>query len=164
LNYIEIYYHYNEVYYKYTQMHWKYIQILWCLLKYIYLPLRIHSYILIYILLPSKYITMPSKSLHTFDLYHNTIIKLQYPSIYIHICWNCLQIFLFCTFLFCHYTISPKLSWRLIILPRCHALGMTSLLESKNQAYSTNPIHLITSPARKGSNSVEKLRFRVEKF
>jgi hypothetical protein len=66
LNYIEIYYQYNEVYYKYTQMHWKYIQILWCLLKYIYLPLRMHSYILIYILIPSKYITMPSKILTYF--------------------------------------------------------------------------------------------------
>jgi hypothetical protein len=39
-----------------------------------------------------------------------------------------------------HY--SPKLSWHLIILPRCYALAMTFLSESKNQAYSTNFIHL----------------------
>jgi hypothetical protein len=130
-------------------------------IKNAFLYFNIHTYtfqihtkihILIYILIPSRYIPsryLPDtyqclpKSLHTFDIYYNTIIILQYPSIYIHIRWNCLQIFIFRTFLSCHYTISPKLSWRLIILPRCHALAMTSLLESKNQEYSMNPIHLI---------------------
>jgi hypothetical protein len=35
-------------------------------LKYIYLPLKIHSYILTYIKIPSKYIVKPS--LHTFGV------------------------------------------------------------------------------------------------
>jgi hypothetical protein len=57
LNYIGIYYQYNEVHYKYTQMYWKKIQILWCFFKYIYLSLKIHSYVLIYIHIPSKNLT-----------------------------------------------------------------------------------------------------------
>jgi hypothetical protein len=44
----------------------KNIQILWCFFKYIYLPLKIYSYILIYIKIPSKYIAMPS--LHNFGV------------------------------------------------------------------------------------------------
>jgi hypothetical protein len=94
----------------------------------------------LYICIPSKYILIPFKSLTNS---YNTITILQYTSIYIHIRWNYLKTSLFRTFLSCYHTISPKLSWRLIILPRCHALAMTSLLESKNQTYSKNPIHLI---------------------
>jgi hypothetical protein len=35
-------------------------------LKYIYLSLKVHSYVLIYIHIPSKYITIPSKNLTYF--------------------------------------------------------------------------------------------------
>jgi hypothetical protein len=101
LNYIEIHYQYNEVYYKYTQMHWKKIQILWCLSKYIFLPFKIHSYVLIHIRIPSKYITIPSKNLTYF--WH--ILQLLYPSIYFHTRWNWFKTSVFCTSLFCHYTI-----------------------------------------------------------
>jgi hypothetical protein len=74
LNYFGIHYQYDKVYYKYTQMHWKKIQILRCLFKYIYLSLKIHCYILIYICVPSKYIIEPSKNLTYF--WH--ILQYQY--------------------------------------------------------------------------------------
>jgi hypothetical protein len=90
---------------------------------------------------------------YTFQIHNSTFQKsyilltyittLQYTSIYIHIRWNCLKTSLFCILLSCYYTNFPKLSWRLIIPPRCRWHAMTFLLESKNQAYSTNPIHLI---------------------
>jgi hypothetical protein len=72
LNYIGIHYQYDEVHHKYIQMHWKKIQIHWCLLKYIYLSLKIHYYVLIYIRVPSKYV--PSKNLTYF--WH--ILQYQY--------------------------------------------------------------------------------------
>jgi hypothetical protein len=87
LNCIGIHYQYDEVYYKYIQMHWKKIQILWCFFKYIYLSLKIHCYVLIYIRLPSKYIIVPSKNL-TYFLTYITIPLLYsnilpYTSIYV---------------------------------------------------------------------------------
>jgi phage shock protein PspC (stress-responsive transcriptional regulator) len=66
LNYVVMHYQYDEEHDKYTQMHWKKIQILWCLLKYIYLSLKIHCYIWIYIHIPSKYVIVPSKNLTYF--------------------------------------------------------------------------------------------------
>jgi hypothetical protein len=73
------------------------IQIFWCFLKYIYLPLKIHSYVLIYICIPSKYIILPSKNL-TYFLhvlqYH------YYTPISFHICWNCPKTSIFYTFCF----------------------------------------------------------------
>jgi hypothetical protein len=51
--------------------------------NYFDLPLKIHSYVLVYICIPSKYITLPFKTIHTFDIYYNTITTLQYPSIYV---------------------------------------------------------------------------------
>jgi hypothetical protein len=87
-----------------------------------------------YILL--TYITIPllySNILPYTSIYIETILKPPYSAFFS----------LFCIFLSCYYTNFPKLSWRLIIPPRCRWLAMTSLLESKNQAYSTNSIHLI---------------------
>jgi hypothetical protein len=66
LNYIEIYYQYNEVHYKYTQMYGEKNLNTLGSLKYIYLPLKIQSYVLLYIHIPSKYITVPSKNLTYF--------------------------------------------------------------------------------------------------
>jgi hypothetical protein len=135
LNFIEIYYQYNEVYYKYTQMHWKYIQILWCLFKYIYLLLRIHSYILICILIPSKYITTPSKILtyfwHILQYHYYTPISFHihpYTSIYVEIVFKSLYSAPFClvTTLFlqnCHgaslfYQDDMHLPWHLCWNPK----------------------------------------------
>jgi hypothetical protein len=104
LNYIRINYQYDEVHYKYIQMHWKNIQILWCLLKYIYLSLKLHCYVLIYIRVPSKYIIELSKNL-TYFWY---ILKYQYYtpiSFHIHL-----------------YTL--KLSWDLSI-PHTFVLSLT---------------------------------------
>jgi hypothetical protein len=143
LRYIEIHYQYNEVYYKCTQMHWKKIQLLWCLLKYIYLPLIIHSYILIYIKLPSKYITLLPKTLHTSDTYYNTITIFQYPSIYFHVCWNCLETSLFRTSLSYHYPIFQNCLGASLFSQNVVALAITYLLESKNEVYSMNPIILL---------------------
>jgi hypothetical protein len=107
------YYQYNEVHYKYIQMHWKNIQILCCLLKYIYLPLKIHSYVLIYIHIPSKYITVPSKyiivpSKNLTNFWH--ILQYHYYTpISFHIHWNCLETSLFSTYVMVpHY--STKMS------------------------------------------------------
>jgi hypothetical protein len=136
LKYIEMYYKCIELNWNtlsiwwstLTQMHWKKIQILWCLFKYIYLSLKIHCYVLIYIRIPSKYIVV-IKTLHTFDIYYNTITILQYTSIYVHIRWNCLKTSLFHIFSSCYYTNFSKLSWRLIIPPRCRWHAMKFLLE-----------------------------------
>jgi hypothetical protein len=87
---IKIHYQYNEAHYKYTQMHWKNIQMLWCLLKYIYLPLKIHSYVLMY----------------TFQIHYNTFQKPYILLTYI-------------TIPLLYYSILPctlKLSWDLSIL------------------------------------------------
>jgi hypothetical protein len=114
---IKIHYQYNEAHYKYTQMHWKNIQMLWCLLKYIYLPLKIHSYVLMYtfqihyntfqkpyILL--TYITIPL-------LYSNILPYIPYT---FQLSWNLSIPHL--VVLSLHYF--SKLSWHLIILPNCH--------------------------------------------
>jgi hypothetical protein len=125
--YIEIYYQDNEIHYRYIQMHWKNVQILWCFKKYIYLRLKIHYYVLIYILIPSKYIIVPSKKL-TYFLH---ILQYHYYTpISFHIRWNYHKTYLFRMFILSlNYFL--KLSWRLIILPKCRTLAMTYLLESK---------------------------------
>jgi hypothetical protein len=140
-----MHYRYNEVHYKYTQMHWKYIQIVWCFFKYIYLALRIHSYVLIYILIPFKYTTIPSKNLiyfwHILQYHYYTPISFHIHPYTLKLSWNLSIPHLFVLSL--HYFF--KLSWRLIILPKCCTLAMTCLLESKNEAYSMNPINVIDS-------------------
>jgi hypothetical protein len=103
-------------------MHWKYIQILWCLLKYIYLPLRIHSYVLIYIPTRPKYITVPSKNLtylwHILQYRYYTLISFHILPYTLKLSWNLSIPHLFILSLYYF----SKLSWRLIILPKCHAL------------------------------------------
>jgi hypothetical protein len=144
LNYIGIHYQYDEVNYKYTQNALKKVsntlvsfKIHLFITKNTLLCFNIHTYTFQihnstfqkpYILL--TYITIPLP-------YSNILL---YTSIYI---WNCLKTSLFRIFLSCYYTNFPKLLWCLIIPPRCRWHAMTFLLESKNQAYSTNPIHLI---------------------
>jgi hypothetical protein len=103
----------------------KNIQILWCLLKYIYLPLKIHSYILhtlkyfpntflyfTYINIPSKYIAIPS--LHTFGILYNTIKYSNMLPYMLKLSWNLSNPHIFVLPLYC----LPKLSWYLIILPK----------------------------------------------
>jgi hypothetical protein len=64
--------------------------------------IKMHSYILIYILIPSKYITIPSKNLTYF--WH--ILQYHYYTpISFRIRWNWPITSLFCTSLSCHYTI-----------------------------------------------------------
>jgi hypothetical protein len=91
----------------------KNVQILWCLLKYIYLPLKIQSYILIYI----KYLPNTLQYLHYIPLVYVTI-----PLIYsnmlpyiLKLSWNLSIMDLFV--LSWHYF--SKVSWRFIILPKC---------------------------------------------
>jgi hypothetical protein len=86
---------------------------------------------------PSKYIAIPS--LHTFGKHYNTIDILQYAFMYVETVLKPLYFTPLC--LVTKYF--SKLTWRLIILPKCLALTMTCILESKNEAYSMNPINLI---------------------
>jgi hypothetical protein len=72
-------------------------------------------------------------------MYYNTITILQYPSIYVETVPKPLYSAPF--FLSLHYI--SKLSWQVINLPKCHALAMTCLQKSKNEAYSMNPMNLI---------------------
>jgi hypothetical protein len=126
-------------------MHWKYIQTLLCLLKYIYLPLKRHSYVFIYTHISSKYITIPSKNLTYFwyilQYHYYTPISFHILPYTLKLSWNLSIPHLFVLSL--HYF--SKLYWCLIILPKYHALAMTCLLKSKNKAYSMNPINLIGS-------------------
>jgi hypothetical protein len=110
LNYIEIYYQYNEVHPNAL----KNIQILWCLLKYIYSPLKTHSYILVYIKIPSKYIAIPS--LHIFGYVRIPLIYSNMLSYMLKLSWNLPIPHLFVLSL----PYFSKLSWRLIILLKCH--------------------------------------------
>jgi hypothetical protein len=91
-------------------MHWKNTQILWCLWKYIYLPLKIHSYVLIYICIPSKYITIPSKYI---------IIPSKYitiPSKNLTYFWHILQYHYYIPISFHILPYTLKLSWDLSMM------------------------------------------------
>jgi hypothetical protein len=108
LKYIEIYYQYIEVHYKYNQMHWKHSNTL-VYSKYIYLPLKIYSYIL-HIL---KYLPNTLQYLHCIPLVYFTI-TLIYSNMLpytLKLSWNLSNQHLFVLPL--HYF--SKLSWYLII-------------------------------------------------
>jgi hypothetical protein len=125
----------------------KCIKILWCLLKYIHQPLKIHSYVLIYIHIPFKYITIPSKyiiepSKNLTHFWH--ILQYHYYTlIFFHIPWNCSKTSLFRTSLSSHYIIFHNYHGASLFYENVIALAMTCLLESKNEAFSMNPINLI---------------------
>ena len=85
-------------------MHWKKIQILWYLFKYIYLLLKIHFYVLIYIHIPSKYIVVPPKNLTYF--------------------WHILQYHYYTPISFHIHSYTLKLSWDLSI-PHLFVLSLT---------------------------------------
>jgi hypothetical protein len=87
----------------------KNIQILWYLLKYIYVSLKIHSYILIYIKIASKYIAIP---------HYIPLVYVTKPLIYSNMLPYCLETSLFCTSLSCYYTIFQNCHG-LIILSKC---------------------------------------------
>jgi hypothetical protein len=127
--YIQIYFtcielHWNILYkhwitLKYTTNTMKYtinipkciknIQILWCFLRCIYLPLKIHSYISIYIKIPFKYIAIPS--LHTCGVCQNTINILYYASIYVEIVLKPLYFAPLCLVI--------RLSFKIVLAPNC---------------------------------------------
>ena len=136
-------YQYDEVYYKYTQMHWKKIQILWCFLKYINLPLKIHSYVLIYICIASKYITVPSKILtyfwHILQCHYYIPISFHIHSYMLKRSYglSILHLFVLSLILFFKIDLAPHYSTR--ISYTCHDI----FVGIQNQAYSTNSIHLI---------------------
>jgi hypothetical protein len=100
-------------------MHWKNIETLRCLLKYIYLPLKIHSYVLIYIHIPSNHITIPSKNLtyfwHVLQYHYYTPISFHILPYTLKLSWNLSIMHLFVLLLYYF----SKLSWRPIILPKC---------------------------------------------
>jgi hypothetical protein len=91
LNYIGIHYQYDEVYYKYTQMHWKKdLNTLVSFKIHLSIIKNTLSSVLIYIHIPFKYITIPSKNLTYFwyilQYHYYTPISfhiLPYTSIYI---------------------------------------------------------------------------------
>jgi hypothetical protein len=124
LNYIEIHYQNNEVHYKYTQMLWKKIQILWCFLTYIYLPLKIHFYVLIYIHIPSKYITIPSKNLTNFwyiiQYHYYTPISFHILPYTLKLSWNLsiLHLFVLLLTLFFKTVLAPHYSTKMYCT--CH--------------------------------------------
>jgi hypothetical protein len=92
----------------------KNIQILWCLLKYIYLPLKIYSYILHTL----KYLPNTLQYLHYIPLVYFTITLIYYNMLpyTLKLSWNLSNPHLFVLPL--HYF--SKLSWwYLIILPKC---------------------------------------------
>jgi hypothetical protein len=101
-------------------MHWQIIQIFWCLLKYIYLPLKIHSYVMVYICIPSKYITIPSKNLiyfwHILQYHYYTSISFHILLYTLKLSWNLFIPHFSVLSLHCF----SKLSWGLIILPKYH--------------------------------------------
>jgi hypothetical protein len=128
-------------------MHWNNIQILWYFFKYIYPPLKKHSYILIYIcirskyiIIPSKYIIIPSKNLtyfwHILQYHYYTPISFHILPYSLKLSWNL-------TSRSCHFTIFQNCHGASLFYQNVVALPMTCLLESKNEAYSMNPINLI---------------------
>jgi hypothetical protein len=97
----------------------------------IHLSLKTHSYVLIYIHIPSKYLTY-------FYIYYNTITILQYPSLYVEIDLKPLYSEPLClvTTLFFKTVVTPHYSTKMSYT--CHDM----FIGIPNEAYSTNPINL----------------------
>jgi hypothetical protein len=149
LKYIEIYYKYIQIHsnmLKYFQIYLNTLQIQWStqyihpnvlkkhtntlvLLKIYLSTIKIHSYILIYIKMPSKYIAIPS--LHAFGICYNTINVLLSASIYFEIVMQPLYSILLYLVIVLFFKNCPSAS---LIYKNVLALAMTYLLKSNKSS------------------------------